>query len=338
MKKLKMALVGAGVIGKVHAQCLHENPNIEFCAVVDINEKAAKELAKKYNIKWYNSVAACLKESNEIEAYDICVQEDYHVGPTVEIANAGKHILLEKPIAKTTDEAIKIIKATESNKVRLLIAHLLHYDARYAQLQELIEKGHLGEISYIYVRRANTISTAKRLGGKVSFMYYLGVHDIEIMCSYANGGRPIRAYAQTPTKVCAPYGDSDGMVGIVNFDNGIIGCFEIDWYTHEPSPQPVWSVARVAGTLGTGEVDGDFHGLKVYSGNNYTQADTMLSPTFNGVMHGDMPLQIDHFAKSILNDSPFIVGLRTPVDAIRIIDACFESIRIGIPVNIQYEI
>lgn len=337
MKTLKMALVGAGVIGHVHAQCLQESPYIDFMAVVDIRPEAAKEIAGQYGIRWFDSVEKCLQEMPEIEAYDVCVQEDFHVAPTVTIVNAKKHVLLEKPIAKTTKEALEIVNAAKTNGVRLLIAHLLHYDARYAQLLETVQNGGLGEISHIFVRRANTISTAKRLGGKVSYMYYLGVHDIEMMCAYANGGRPIRVYAQTPTKVCKEYGDADGMFAIINFDNGVVGCFEVDWSTPDPSPRPVWSVARVAGTKGTGEVDADFYGLTVVANNMYTKADTMLNPVFNGVMHGDMPRQINHFAQSILNGTPFIVNLQTPVDAVRIIDACFESSKIGKSVEIRYD-
>lgn len=336
MKKLRMALVGAGVIGHVHAQCLAESPFIDFCAVVDIRADAAKALADQYGIKWYDSVEKCLSDVPDIEAYDICVQEDYHVAPAVTVANAGKHILIEKPIAKTTPEALEIVNAAKTNNVRLLVAHLLHYDARYAQLLEAVRRGDLGEISHIFVRRANTQATAKRLGGKVSYMYYLGVHDIEMMCAYANGGRPTRVYAQTPNKVCRKYGDADGMFGIVNFDNGVVGSFEIDWSTPDPSPRPVWSVARVAGTLGTGEVDADFYGLTIAAADAYNKADTMLSPVFNGTMHGDMPLQINHFAQSVLNGTPFEVDLETPVDAVRIIDAAFESVKIGLPVEIRY--
>lgn len=336
MKKLKMALVGAGIIGHCHAQCLFESPYIDFCAVVDIRPEAAKSLADTYGIAWFDSVEKCLAEMPEIEAYDVCVQEDFHVAPTVTIANAGKHILIEKPIAKTTKESLEIIEAVEKNGVRLLVAHLLHYDARYAQLLESIERGDLGDISHIFVRRANTWSTAKRLGGKVSYMYYLGVHDIEIMCACAKGGRPTRVYAQTPTKVCEQFGDADGMFAIVNFDNGIVGSFEIDWSTPDPSPRPVWSVARVAGTKGTGEVDADFYGLTMHLDGNYAKGDTHLSPVYNGVMHGDMPQQINHFAKAILEDKPFIVNLQTPVDAVRIIDAAFESVKTGLPVDIKY--
>lgn len=337
MKQLKMALVGAGVIGHVHAECLAESPYIEFCAVVDICEAKAKELADTYGVRAFASVDACLAEMPEIEAYDVCVQEDYHVAPTVTIANAGKHIFIEKPIAKTTAEAKQIVEAAENNGVRLLVGHLLHYDARYAQLLESVKRGDLGDISHIFVRRANTQATAQRLGGKVSYMYYLGVHDIEMMCAYANGGRPIRAYAQTPTKVCEKYGDADGIFAIVNFDNGVVGSFEIDWSTPEPSPRPVWSVARVAGTKGTGEVDADFYGLTMALDGAFNKADTMLSPVFNGKMEGDMPLQLNHFAKSVLEGTPFVVDLQTPVDAVRIIDACFESAKTGMPVDISLD-
>lgn len=337
MKQIKMALVGAGIIGNVHAVCLHENPVIDFMAVVDTREEAAHALAVKFGIHYYTSIEQCLQSEPDITAYDICVNEEYHVAPAVAAAKAGKHILLEKPIAKTASEALEIVQAAQDNGVRLMIAHLLHFDARYAQLGEAINRGELGEISHVYVRRANTIGTCKRLGGRISFMYYLGVHDIEMMCVYA-GGRPIKAYAQCPTKICKAYGDADAMFGIVNFDNGVVGCFEIDWSTPDPNPRPVWSTAIVAGTRGTGEVDGDFHGLRMQLDGTYNECDTMLSPVFNGRMHGDMALQIDHFAKRVLDGDEFAVNLRTPVDAVRIIDASFSSVRTGQPAMIEYDI
>ena len=227
MKQLKMALVGAGVIGHVHAVALHENEKIDFTAVIDINLESAEKLAAVYGCPAYRSIEECI-EKEEVDAFDICVTEDSHVESTVAAAKAGKAILLEKPIAKTAKEASEIERAARENNVRIMIAHLLHFDSRYGVLLDTVKKGELGEISSVYVKRCNTLSTCKRIGGKVSFMYYLGVHDIELMCAYA-GGRPIRAYAQFPNKICAPYHDDDGIFAIVNFDNGVVGSFEIDW-------------------------------------------------------------------------------------------------------------
>jgi UDP-N-acetylglucosamine 3-dehydrogenase len=335
MNKLRMVLVGAGIIGNVHAIALNENPNIEFIAVVDVKKNAAKELADKYGIKFYSSMEDCLN-NEDFDAFDICVNEEYHVETSIIAANAKKHILLEKPIAKTTKEALEIKKAVETNGVRLMIAHLLRFDSRYGVLMDAIKDGKLGEISSVYVKRCNTLSTCKRLGGKVSFMYYLGVHDIEILCAYA-GGRPEKVYAQFPNKICSQYGDDDGIYSIVNFDNGVIGCFEIDWSYQDTMPMPVWSYAKVGGTKGSGIVEVGPQGLTMNMADEFSYPDTMLSPIYNGRMHGDMVLQIDHFAKSILNNTEFIINIKTPIDAVRIIDACFESQTTGMPVEIKYE-
>ena len=142
MSKLRMALVGAGVIGGVHAVALHENPSIDFTAVVDIRREAAVHLAGQYGIPAYQSLEDCLKRE-AIDAVDLCVNEENHVAPAVLAARAGKHILLEKPIARTTAEALTIKAAAEENGVRLMIAHLLHFDARYAVLLDAVQAGKL---------------------------------------------------------------------------------------------------------------------------------------------------------------------------------------------------
>ncbi|MDW7657928.1 MAG: Gfo/Idh/MocA family oxidoreductase [Bacillota bacterium] len=332
MKKLKMALVGAGIIGQVHAVALHENMFVDFAAVVDIKKEAATELASLYGIPAYTSIEACLA-NEKIDAYDICVNEAYHVQPTISALQAKKHVLLEKPIAKTLKEAQIIKDAATQNGVRLMIAHLLHFDARYGMLLDAVSSGQLGDISSVYVKRCNTQATCRRIGRKVSFMYYLGVHDIEIMCACA-AGRPRKVYAQFPNKICCDYGDDDGVFAIVNFDNGVVGCVEIDWSYQESMPMPVWSYARVSGTKGSGVVEADRQGLTMNTGNSFTYPDTMLAPTVNGAMHGAMVLQIDHFVQSVLNQTPFAVNLETPIDAVRIIEACFESRKTGLPVEV----
>ncbi len=332
--KLKMALIGAGIIGEVHAISMSENPNIDLVAIVDVKEAAAKKMAEQYGIPYFTTIEGCLGQV-EVDAFDICVNEEYHMDVAVEAAKAGKHILLEKPIAKTAAEAEAIIRACEENGVRLMIAHLLRFDARYAVLKDAIDAGKLGDVSSVYVKRCNTLATCKRLGGKVSFLYYLGVHDIEILCAYA-GGRPVKVYAQFPDKICKQYGDDDGMFALVNFDNGVVGSIEIDWSYQETMPAPVWSYARVCGTKGDGTVEADKPALTILTEKEFAYTDTMLSPVFNGIMHGDMAIQIDHFAKSILNGTEFAIDLQTPTDAVRIIDACFESKKTGAPVDIAY--
>ena len=164
-------------------------------------------------------------------------------------------------------------------------------------------------------------------------MYYLAVHDIELMCAYA-GGKARKVYAQFPNKICRAFGDDDGVYAIITFDNGVVGCLEIDWSYQESMPMPVWSYAKVSGTKGTGVVEAGPQGLTLCTDEQFAYPDTMLAPTFNGQMQGDMVLQIDHFAQCILHDRPFAVQLDTPIDAVRIIEACFASGQTGQAVEI----
>lgn len=334
MQKLKMALVGAGIIGSVHAQALAESEYIDFVAVVDIQPEAARAMAAQYGVRAYTSLESCLAEE-EIDAVDICVNEAYHVAPAVTAARAGKHILMEKPIAQTVKEAEEILTVCRENQVRLMVAHLLHFDPRYAVLLDAVRQGKLGDISSIYVKRCNNLSTPKRIGGKVSFLYYIAVHDIELLCAYA-GGRPVKVYAQFPNKVCSPYGDDDGIYAIVNFDNGVVGCIEVEWSYPETTPMPVWSVAKVIGTGGAGIVEAGPSGLTLQVDGAFSYADTLLSPVIGGKLHGDLAAEVNHFAKQVLEVQPFEVDLTTPVDAVRIIEASLASKKTGLPIAIEY--
>lgn len=334
MEKIKMALVGAGIIGGVHAMALNESDYIDFVAVVDIKLENAEAMAKQYGTRAYASIEECL-EKEDVDAFDICVNEEYHVAPAVTAAKAGKHVLIEKPIAKTAAEATEIVNACKENNVKLMVAHLLHFDARYALLLESAREGKLGDVSSVYVKRVNNVSTAKRLGGKVSYMYYIGVHDIELLCAYA-GGHPTKVYAQFPNKVCSQYGDDDGVYAIVNFDNGVVGCIEVEWSYPESTPMPVWSVAKVVGTKAVGVVEAGPTGLTMYNEESYEYADTILCPIYGGKLHGDLAAEVNHFAECVINRKDFEVNLTTPVDAVRIIEACFECKKTGLPVTIKY--
>ena len=132
----------------------------------------------------------------DIDAVDICVPEDFHVAPAVAAANAKKDILLEKPIAKTVAESLEIKKAVDDNGVRMMIAHICKFDPRYVQLNDAIKAGKLGEITTLALKRTNSMGTPKRLKGKVSFFYYMGVHDIEWMLDYNSTTKPVKVYCQ----------------------------------------------------------------------------------------------------------------------------------------------
>ena len=199
LDKLRIGVVGAGMIGQVHIRIHSENPQVELIAIADLDESLGNIVCKEYSCKYYSSCEDMISKEN-LDMLDICVPEGHHKEPALAAANAGlKAIFVEKPLAINSKLADEIIRACAASRTRIMVGHVLRFDPRYVQLKDAIRKGELGDICSLAMRRITASSMAERLGGKVSIFYYLGVHDIEYMLDYADA-QPIKVYAQSTNR------------------------------------------------------------------------------------------------------------------------------------------
>lgn len=333
MKELRMGVIGLGYIGSLHTRIIAENPCAILAAVADVNGETAEKFGAEYGCRAYADYEEMLK-NEELDAVSVCVPEDYHVAPAVAAANAGVNLFLEKPIAKTAAEALEIKDACEKNGVRLMVGHVLKLDPRYVQLHDSVKAGELGEISQIFVKRQNPKSVAARFRGRVSFFYYLGVHDIEWMLSYANGNKPVRVYAQRNNVINGAVDDFDTTFVIVNFDNGALGCVCLGWSLPDNDAVGILSSVELIGSKGMGAIDTRNSGLEIITDNVAKYPDTLLWPEYNGKIQGDLKAEVDHFIQSTINDEPYFVDTDNAIDAVKIVEAAFKSIETGLPVEL----
>src|SRR5699024_8870069 len=98
MYKLKVGVIGLGVMGKQHARILYEMPNVELIGVYDINKKQSKDIAEQFNTKFYNDMEALLSEKG-LDSVFICTSDDQHLDIAYKVADYGKNIFIEKPLA-----------------------------------------------------------------------------------------------------------------------------------------------------------------------------------------------------------------------------------------------
>lgn len=330
MSKLKIGVIGLGFIGKLHLRIWEENPNVEVTAICDVFEPAAKEAAEKYGCAYYTDFNKMFAEA-DIDAVDICVPEDFHVAPAVAAAKAKKNILIEKPIAKTVKEAEEIKAAADENGVRLMVAHILKFDPRYVQLNDAIESGKLGTITTLALKRTNSKGTPKRLKGKVSYFYYMGIHDIEWMLTYNKATKPVKVYAQQSEIVLKGL-DKDATFVTVTFENGSIGSLEFNWAFPENGACGFMTYAEVVGSEGAAILNVDNQGLAVFEGPSVEYPDALHWPEYNGKILGDLKEELAHFAQATLNGTPYLVDTENAINAVAIVEAAMESIRTGNPV------
>lgn len=333
MKKLKVGLIGTGFIGKLYARILSETVNANLVSVCDVDENSAKEIAEKYLCSFYKNYKEMFSKEN-LDAVCICTPDEYHAEVAISAANNGLDILLEKPVAQTYDESVKIAEAVKNANRRLMIGHVLKFDPRYAKLQEAIDNGEFGEIIHMYFRRTNPRENCRRLGGKVSIFYYIGVHDFEMLCSYARS-EPIRVYSQMVSKVNKDINCEDTVFSIINFEDGSIGMIELSWALPNNSALGINAYVEVAGRKSVGYINIMDQGLSIINEKNLYYADTLHWPQYNNMIMGDLKEEIHHFVNATLESKPYLVNTDNAIKAVKVIEGCFESIKANMPVEIK---
>lgn len=328
---LRMGVIGLGFMGAYHARVWSELPNVELIAVTDLDPQVGAPLASQLGCAFHGQPDELLARA-DIDAVSIVTPDRHHVEPAVAAARAGKHILLEKPMAHDAAAAETIARAVEENRVRLMVGHVLRFDPRYVQLRAAAEPDRLGEPIHLRAKRNTVRSLARRLGANSSILYYLGVHDIDLM-QWVARSKITRVYAQKVEKLSNS--NEDALYCILNFDNGAIGTLDYSWAWPDGLPSGYYVHFEVVGTKSAALLDVRDQGFQVVSAEGPRSADTHLWPEINGKIVGDLRDELMHFAEAVRNGAPFVQDYRDAQDAIRVIDAIFASVDQGVPVSVS---
>ena len=149
---IKVAIVGAGFIGNVHANNYNQIGNADVVAIVDSVEEKGKKLAKQFNANFYTDIDDLLKREN-IDSVDICTPTFLHTEMAIKAANAGKNVFCEKPLALSLEDAGRIIEAVKKNKVKAMVGHVIRFWPEYAKAKEIVGSGQLGEPLHAFCER-----------------------------------------------------------------------------------------------------------------------------------------------------------------------------------------
>jgi predicted dehydrogenase len=170
MKKLKTAVIGVGYLGQFHAEKYAQLPGSELVAVVDTDGRRADEIAAKLGTKGYGDYREIL---GSVDAVSIVVPTRYHFAVAREFLERGVHVLLEKPITTTLDEADQLIALAREHRAVLQVGHLERFNPAVMALDGLITKP--GFIESV------RIAPFKPRGTDVNVVLDLMIHDIDII-------------------------------------------------------------------------------------------------------------------------------------------------------------
>jgi predicted dehydrogenase len=290
-----------------------------------------ERLARDFNIpKTYTDFAEMAKDPN-IDAVVIGLPSYLHAPVTVQMLEAGKHVLCEKPMAMTVGEGEQMIEAARQADRKLMIAHMWRFDREILWLRDVVASGRLGKIFkakshaiwlYEGPQPQSWFVQRKFAGGGA--LADMGVHSIDTLRFVLGKARPTRVFANVGT-----YFEGieleDTATLLLEFEGGIAGLIEAGWYN-----------LYADGLEGYTQVYGTKGYARALPSELHSYVEGVWSVTRPRMperqQQCDMPMyqaQMDHFIDCVLNDSQPTPGGIDGVWAMRVLEAAYRSAETG---------
>lgn len=333
MDTLNCAVIGLGMMGQRHARIWKELPQTHLLGVYDIVPERTQEWAGTLDCQACGSLEELLALPG-LDLVSICTDDQLHVAPCVAAAAAGKHILVEKPLATSVAEADTIIEACRNNGVTLMVGHVVRFDPRYQVAKQAIDAGEVGDVVQVFGRRNNVVSSGRRIGSRTSVAFFLGAHDLDLMRWFC-GSEVVRVYAESASKVLTDLGCEDTIFTVLKYANGAVGCLETCWVVPEGVASTLDARLEVVGSRGRVAVRVGGEGLEVSGADRVSRPDVTYGPILNDLQYGALRTQLEHFAACVQQGREPMISPADARAAVEVCEAIHESLRTQQPVVLR---
>lgn len=335
-KKLGALIIGTGWVAGEHIRAYMKNPNTEIRGLYDIVEGKAESVRDKYGIDC--AVSTDYKElvgRDDIEVVSICSINSAHFEQAKAAIEAGKHVLVEKPLCFTFDQACELKKLTLERKVKTGVGFVVRWYSAIKGLKKMFDSGAIGEPFYIESDYWHQIapgwkSTAETAG---SCLLMGGCHAVDLIRYFQKPGvEPIEVFGYS----VAPSWRKDFTYDptfsfIVKFDNGSVGKVASSLEANMPY---VFHL-QVMGTKGS------IRGRKIYSerllGDELFMDVPGVYPDDWDVAHHPFDEEIDHLIDCIVNDKEPMINILDAYKTYELVFAAELSAKTGKPVKLPMD-
>ena len=324
----RLAVVGAGIMGRLHAKAIASSDVAELVAIVD-RDPVAAAVGDAYGVPLHDSLEP-LVGSRDVDGFVVSLPDREHVETACELLEAGHAVLLEKPIADTLAGARRIAGAARRGGARLLVAHILRFDPRYSRAAGAVAAGELGDVVHLASGRLGVRDLGRRLRESSSVLFYLGVHDVDLV-QWISGRRIVRvsSFAASRLMPSLGVGAEDVIVTNAELEEGVVAQLHAGWTLRPDTPSPVNARTAVVCTDGALEIDVRDHGLRIHSNAGWQLPDALHWPETNGRLTGDLAEQLRHFVRAVIRDEPFLMDVDEAVSTAAVNDAILRSVASG---------
>lgn len=220
MKRLKVGVVGAGAWGRNHVRTVGTLPDAELAAVCDPDAKVRERVSRQYPATLVTADLGALLEA--VDAVIVASPAATHAAIARQAVDAGKPVLVEKPFALNVRDAEAVAKRGKERGVPVLAGHLLVYHPAVERLRDMVQKGELGQVFYLYGLRVNLGQVRKDENALWSF----GPHDVSVAL-YLLGEEPIRVAAHGKSYLQPAI--EDVVFLTMEFASGVLAHVQLSW-------------------------------------------------------------------------------------------------------------
>ncbi|NLE76278.1 MAG: Gfo/Idh/MocA family oxidoreductase [Chloroflexi bacterium] len=336
---LKVACIGAGLQGMGHVQSYLALPTAELVAIADVREDHVRKVAAERGIPHaYTDFHQMLREHPEIQAVSVVTPDHLHLEPTLAALEAGKHVLLEKPMAQTVADAQLMADKAAEKGLQIMVNYSHRCQAPTLSVVERAARGDFGTPRYAHARLNNTLYVPMKMlswSSHTELPHWLFSHEVDRV-RWIMGSEATRVYAVSNAGVLQEKGINvqDLYHATVEFANGAIATFVALWFLPETMPSVAQCYTHFAFSKAWVVLDHTVPLVQVATPGGYSTPG-FLAGSQRGKPWGTIHDAVSQFVEDILAGRPTVVTAQDAVAVTRIVCAIAESARERQPVELD---
>lgn len=341
--QIQFGIIGAGVWGATHAAILSEYPAVKLAGVCDSSRAKAEALSARYGVPQenvYSDHREMLKKC-PLDAVSIVTPDFLHREFAVDAANAGKHILLEKPMATTRQDVMDVMEAVTRNKVRIMVDLHNRFSPPFAVAKAGLDAGEIGEPWSAYFRLNDCKWVATDMlpwAAKSSILWFLGSHSLDTLrWFFSDEVEQVYSVCRKGVLSAAGVDTEDIFQTIVEFRRGGIATMENGWITPNTHPCVNDIKFNITGTRGMLNLDlSNNQMIERFTEAKSDRPDVLVNHFVHGHAMGFAYQSIRHFVDRLIDGKPFLISPEDAANTSLAIIAILESARTRKIVKVRY--
>jgi predicted dehydrogenase len=327
-RKVQVGIIGTGWIGEIRAKICAHHPLVESVHVAEIDPAKLARVGEETRAKTATADYRDLLSRNDIDAVFVCsTPETTHYPITKDCLLAGKHVLLEKPMALALSEADELIALAKKAGLKFTIGYTQRFNPKYAYVKKCLIDGTLGSPVTALVSRNVSRSIGNKIGGRIRLSPAVmeATHDIDFILWCLEGTKPVRVYSEVVQRIMEKiYGVPDCQWIMVTMENGTVFTIGAGWALPPGYPHFSTTTIEFVGTEGALLID-DTHRDVVLNTMNKGMVlplSTMPGEQVAHIYQGPMEAETIHFIEAVVLDRPVVV---TPDQARQVMEVTLAA-------------